>query len=141
MPVLYLGYKTTGRGNTQKYKEFTKEDLLSIFKDARCVSIDTTFANRYFWWIKDNFSYAKTMTLNEGEFSMYIDGVSQQAYKSSYNLEKPYNMKYVPYDERDKNPMYSIKEAFAKIRKDGGFKTYDEINDHYYSDAKHYWEE
>ena len=48
------------------------------------------------------------MTLNEGEFSMYIDGVSQQAYKSSYNLEKPYNMKYVPYDERDKNPMYSI---------------------------------
>ena len=141
MPVLYLGYKPIGRGETQKYKEFTKEDLLSIFKDARCVSIDTTFANRYFWWIKDNFSYAKTMTLNEGEFSMYIDGVSQQAYKSSYNLEKPYNMKFVPYDERENNPMYSIKEAFAEIRKDGGFKTYDEINDHYYSDAKHYWEE
>ena len=141
MPVLYLGYKPIGRGETQKYKEFTKEDLLSIFKDTRCVSIDTTFANRYFWWIKDNFSYAKTMTLNEGEFSMYIDGVSQQAYKSSYNLDKPYNMKCVPYDERENNPMYSIKEAFTEIRKDGGFKTYDEINDHYYSDAKHYWEE
>lgn len=141
MPVLYLGYKKTGRGKTQKYQEFTNEDLISIFKDARCVSIDTTFANRYFWWIKDNFSYAKTMTLNEGEFSMYIDGVSQQAYKSSYNLEKPYNMKFVPYDERENNPMYNIKEAFAEIRKDGGFKTYDEINDHYYSDAKHYWEE
>ena len=141
MPVLYLGYKTTGRGKTQKYQEFTKEDLLSIFKDSRCVSIDTTFANRYFWWIKDNFSYAKTMTLNEGEFSMYIDGVSQQAYKSSYNLDKPYNMKFVHYYERKNNPMYNIKEAFAAIRKDGGFKTYDEINDHYYSDAKHYWEE
>ena len=50
-------------------------------------------------------------------------------------------MKYVPYDEREKNPMYNIKEAFAAIRKDGGFKTYDEINDHYYSDAKHYWED
>ena len=50
-------------------------------------------------------------------------------------------MKFVPYDVRGKNPMYSIKEAFAAIRKDGGFKTYDEINDHYYSDAKHYWEE
>ena len=141
MPVLYLGYKTTGRGKTQKYQEFTKEDLLSIFKDSRCVSIDTTFANRYFWWIKDNFSYAKTMTLNEGEFSMYIDGVSQQAYKSSYNLDKPYNMKFVPYYERKNNPMYNIKEAFAAIRKDGGFKTYDEINDHYYSDSKHYFEE
>ena len=141
IPILYLGYKPIGRGKDQKYNVFTEDDLLTIFKDIHCISVDTTFANRYFWWIKDNFSYAKTITLNEGEFSMYIDGVSEKAYKSSYNLDKPYNMKFVPYDERKKNvKIYNLKEAFAAIRKDGGFKTYDELNDHYYKDAKHYWQ-
>jgi hypothetical protein len=74
----------------------------------------------------------------EGEFSMYIDGVVKKAYKSSYQLDKPYNLDYRN-DENKKS--FRVKEAFARIRKDNGLMMYDELGDHYYSKAKHYWEE
>lgn len=137
--VLFLGYKTNGRGSSQEYKNFTNDELYTLFKDLYSVSVDTTFSNRYFDWIKNNFSYKYTLTLNEGEYSMYIDAVDQKAYKSSYQLDKPYNMKYVSYKDRETNPVYNIKEAFTNIRKDGGFTLYDDVKKHYYSDSKHYW--
>ena len=74
----------------------------------------------------------------EGEYSMYIDGVEEKAYKSSYNLEKPYNM-HVEYPKKEKT--YGVKDAFSEIRKDNGLKSYEEVAEHYYTDAKHYWEE
>lgn len=131
IPVLFLGYKTNGRGGSQEYKTFTKSDLDSLFKGNYYVSIDTTFANRYFWWIKDNFSYKNSITMNEGEFSMYIDGVTENAYKSSYQLDKPYNMT-VDWETQKENPYYSVKEAFALIRRDGGFKAYEDVAKHYF---------
>jgi hypothetical protein len=75
--------------------------------------------------------------MNEGEYSMYIDAVEEKAYKSSYQLDKPYNMHH---EYLKKEEYYNVKDAFANIRKDSGFKTYDEIEKHYWSDAKHYWE-
>ena len=139
--VLFLGYKTTGRGASQEVKEFTKNDLDSIFSEYNSsISIDTTFANRYMWYIKDNFSTRHTITLNEGEYSMYIDGVTENAYKSSYQLDKPYNM-HVDWKARDEHKYYNVKEAFTEIRRDGGFTIYDDVVKHYWSDAKHYWEE
>ena len=36
---------------------------------------------------------------------------------------------------------YGVKDAFSEIRKDNGLKSYEEVAEHYYSDAKHYWEE
>lgn len=137
---LFLGYKENGRGSTQKHTEFTKEDLESLFDEYRYISIDTTFANRYFWWIKDNFSFKNTITTMEGEYSMYIDGVTQNAYKSSYQTDKPYNM-HVNYNKREDIPFYNIKESFANIRRDNGLKSFDEVEHHYYDDSKHYWEE
>ena len=131
IPSLYLGYKTNGRGASQNYKCFTEKDLNDLFKKFHFVSIDTTFSNRYFWWIKNNFSYKKTITMNEGEFSMYIDGVTENAYKSSYQLDKPYNM-HVDYGNYSKK-CYSLKDAFSNIRKDSGFHTYE-------SSVKHYWD-
>ena len=139
---LFLGYKTNGRGANVDVKEFTKDDLDRLFDESSSyVSIDTTFANRYFWYIKDKFAYEKSITLNEGEFSMYIDGVEENAYKSSYQTEKPYNMR-VKCDENGNRPeYYDLKEAFTEIRRDGGFKVYEAVKRHYYDDAKHYWEE
>lgn len=131
VPKLYLGYKTNGRGASQEYTEFKDKDLEKIFENSYSISIDTTFANRYFWWIKDNFSFKHTITMNEGEFSMYIDGVTENAYKSSYQLDKPYNM-HQDWKTREEKPYYNVKEAFALIRKDGGFTIYDEVEKHYW---------
>jgi MoaA/NifB/PqqE/SkfB family radical SAM enzyme len=141
IPVLFLGYKSTGRGITQNVKEFNKTDLDNIFSEYNSsISVDTTFANRYMWYIKDHFSTKHTITLNEGEYSMYIDGVGENAYKSSYQLDKPYNM-HVDWKARDEHKYYNVKEAFTEIRRDGGFTIYDDVVKHYWSDAKHYWEE
>ena len=138
---LYLGYKTNGRGANVEVKDFTREELDDLF-DKAYAHIDTTFANRYWWYIKDNFSTGQTITLNEGEFSMYVDGVEEKAYKSSYQLDKPYNMDYSQQDENgERKKWYGLIEAFTEIRRDGGFKVYDEVKHHYYDDAKHYWEE
>lgn len=131
VPILMLGYKENGRGADCTWKKFTDEELNSLFKDRYSVSIDTTFANRYFDWIDRNFSYRHTITLNEGEYSMYIDAVNEKAYKSSYQLDKPYNMR-VDWSKRDTNPWYSVKEAFREIRKDGGFVVFN-------NDERHYW--
>ena len=138
---LYLGYKTNGRGSNVEVKEFTRDELDDLF-DKAYAHIDTTFANRYWWYIKDNFSTGQTITLNEGEFSMYVDGVEEKAYKSSYQLDKPYNMDYDQLDENGEHKKwYGLIEAFTEIRRDGGFKVYNEVKHHYYDDAKHYWEE
>ena len=56
---------------------------------------------------------------------MYIDAVEGFAYKSSYQLDKPYDIKYGGYEEHGKTWFTPI-EAFANIRRDNGFKVYDE---------------
>jgi len=136
IPMLFLGYKQTGRAK-DPVKRFTENDLDDLFDGYRTISVDTTFTNTYIDYIKTHFSYKYSITNMEGEFSMYIDGVEENAYKSSYNLDKPYNMS-VNYKSDEK--WYNVKDAFALIRKDNGLKTYRELDDHYYSNAKHYWE-
>ena len=134
-PYLFLGYKTNGRGATQKYEELDKEALDMLFSGYSSTSIDTTFANRYFWYIKDNFSFKHTITRNEGEYSMYIDGVTETAYKSSYQLDTPYSL-HIDYSHPSDTPSYHVEEAFAQIRKDNGFKTYKDIQKHYYDEQQ-----
>ena len=121
---LFLGYKTNGRGKTQEYKTFTNDELTKLFGEDLLVSIDTTFANTYKDWLEKNFETDKTITLNEGEYSMYIDAVEEKAYKSSYQLDKPYNLKY----GRGEEKTYSVEQAFKNIRKDNGFEIYGDKN-------------
>lgn len=129
--VLMLGYKTNGRGATQEYHTFTDDELTEMCSSKASLSCDTTFANRYKGWLNKNYSCAATVTWNEGEYSMYIDGVTGYAYKSSYQLDKPYLVKYVP-SKYDKT--MSIKETFSSIRRDGGFPVWKDVE-------KHYWNE
>lgn len=113
---LFLGYKTNGRGATQKYFNFTDKDLTELFVyGGHCIGIDTTFANRHKKWLDENFETEATVTLHEGEYSMYIDGVTDTAYKSSYQLDKPYPLKD-----------YSVLTAFKNIREDNGLNTLEE---------------
>ena len=117
---LMLGYKTNGRANQEIPFIFNDDDLYQIFKKSQnLIGIDTSFANRYNHWLKNNFKVDKTITYNEGEYSIYIDGVTGNAYKSSYQLDKPYNLSYNNHEK-----WYSVIEAFNNIRKDNGFENY-----------------
>lgn len=126
--ILCLGYKTNGRGGNYPYKELTDKELNKIFQNRYSINIDTTFANRYIDWLKDNYETENTLTLLEGEYSMYIDAVKMLAYKSSYMLDKPYNVAPYHADEfRDrKMKRLSIIEAFGRIREDNGLEVYKE---------------
>ena len=127
--VLFLGYKTNGRGASQKYHTFSNKDLTTI-TEHRYVSVDTTFANRYLDFLKANYDIDKTITLNEGEYSMYFDAVTGRIYKSSYSMDKPYKYRWQK-TWGDKNAK-TLKEAFTEIRRDGGFKIYEEECKKYY---------
>lgn len=68
---LFLGYKTNGRGN-KNIKKLNNAELNELFNTFKYVSIDTSFANTYLDYLKDNFYIDKSITLNEGEFSMIL---------------------------------------------------------------------
>ena len=121
--ILLLGYKTNGRGKTQNHSDFTDDELEQIFDGNYSINVDTTFANKYYNWLKDNFETEHTLTLNEGEYSMYIDGVTKKAYKSSYQLDKPYNIEPKEWQNENKT-WFTITQAFNNIRKDNGFEIY-----------------
>lgn len=123
IPFLFLGYKENGRGKLCQHKKLTKDELKEMFDDLGYVSIDTTFANTYYDYLKDNFYIEKSITINEGEFSMYADAVEGVFYKSSYHLDKPYALKCYSGNLKDKViKKYSIREIFASIRSDNNLK-------------------
>ena len=128
IPLLYLGYKENGRGANCEYHRLSENDLDKMFSEQANISVDTLFVKRYGDYIKKNFSTKYCLTENEGEYSMYIDGVTMNAYKSSYDLEKPY---YIGYEDVAWDKRLTVKDAFSRIREDGGFPVYHE---------KHYWD-
>jgi hypothetical protein len=142
---LFLGYKTNGRGAKCEHTVFTDAELNDLFNDIYYrIAIDTSFANSYYDWLDKNFAISKCITLNEGEFSVYVDGVNQVICKSSYQLDNPYRL----YEWSDKtinaNPIKAkaievndIEDAFGCIRRDNGLKVYSEtMDDKYYADAE-----
>ena len=132
--ILFLGYKETGRGTGCDHETFTEEQICKLFEGHYNLHIDTSFAKRYGEFIKKTYSTRFCLTENEGEYSMYVDGLTMNAYKSSYETDKPY---YVGNDlnvkdwSRRRRGM-SVKDAFAAIRADNGFPVFKE---------KHYWDE
>ena len=132
--ILFLGYKNTGRGKGCNHETFTESQICELFKGHYDLHIDTSFAKRYGEFIKKTYSTRFCLTENEGEYSMYVDGLTMNAYKSSYETDKPY---YVGNDlnvkdwSRRRRGM-SVKDAFAAIRTDNGFPVFKE---------KHYWDE
>lgn len=122
--TLFLGYKENNRGASCKHKLLSYDDLCKIFDKTSCISVDTTFANRYKSFIENNFHTYHTITFNEGEYSMYIDAVEMKGYKSSYQLDKPYNLRSLGYENKDVS-WFTVESAFGKIRQDNGFKQYE----------------
>lgn len=133
--VLLLGYKETGRGKKCKHTVFTKDQLRKLIGERHLnLLVDTQFAKTYAEFIDETFDTEYTLTPNEGEYSLYIDGITMNAYKSSYETDKPYFVGDEfdkPWDKRNKE-RYSLKKAFENVRKDCGFEVFT---------AKHYWDE
>lgn len=111
---LFLGYKTNGRANNCKYVKLDEANLNTLIKGKHFVHIDTTFANRYKEWLEKTFETEHTVTYTEGEYSMFIDGVTCKGYKSSYQKDKPYDL----FDDG------GVIGAFNNIRKDNGLEIY-----------------
>lgn len=143
IPSLFLGYKENGRGAKCEHKVFTESELNEIFSDYNMIAIDTSFANTYYDYLDKTFAIRKCITLNEGEYSLYVDGVNEVMYKSSYQLDKPYRLYEYSEKEINKNPfkknaieVRNIKTAFEKIREDNGLPAYNYEDDMYYKDAE-----
>ena len=117
---MFLGFKDIGRGENCSVDKLSKYDLDILFRDRSYIDVDTSFANKYKNYLESKFDCKHTITYLEGEFSMYIDGVNDIAYKSSYDLSKPYDLNIV-------TPL----EAFNQIREDNNLPNYD-----YFENAK-----
>ena len=116
---LFLGYKTNGRGNNCNYDKLEEANLNALINGNHFVHVDTTFANRYKEWLEKTFDTEYTITYTEGEYSMFIDGVTCKGYKSSYQKDKPYDL----FGDG------GVIGAFNNIRKDNDLEIY---KDDYY---------
>lgn len=111
LPILLLGYKTTGRGSNneeidyrkaypEEYKDFVK--MLSGFYGV--ISVDTLFVNKY-KDLLDRISVSRlTYTEEEGKFSCYIDAVNDTIAASSFSEDK------IQLDKYDKSSWISDRE-------------------------------
>lgn len=116
---LFLGYKSIGRGVS-----FTPQKLEGIDKIIeRADSFDTQFINTFKCELRKCKYTRFCTTYLEGEYSMFIDGVSGNAYKSSYQLDKPYYVGLI----NDREKRLTVKEAFANIRRDNNLSVYGDI--------------
>lgn len=115
--VLFLGYKTNGRGylvETEKVKEM-EEIFTFIQSEGINLQCDTKFVKDYFE-VVEKYGSELTYDIKEGEFSMNIDCVEGFYSQSSYNLEF----------KGDITEDFNIEKAFADVRNYGGLKVYGE---------------
>lgn len=113
--VLFLGFKTNGRGHTAnpKHVDNMKEIFEYIIENKLSLQCDTKFVKDYFDIVKE-YGSELTYDIKEGEYSMNIDCVENFYSQSSYNLDFK--------DEIKKD--FNIVEAFQKVRKYGGLTTF-----------------
>ena len=90
--VTLLGLKPIGRAS-EADKKIIPEIVDILFKlQYTSVGVDTKFARDYQPFLEKYKVDPKKYRVEEGEFSMYIDGVKSLAYKSSYELDNPIDM-------------------------------------------------
>lgn len=113
--VLFLGYKTVGRGKliSVERKNEMNEILQFIIDNKLNLQCDTKFVKDYYELVSE-ISSKLTYDIHEGEFSMNIDCVENFCSQSSYNLDLK-----IPINES-----FSIVEAFKQVRKFGGLTPY-----------------
>lgn len=96
VPILLLGYKTNGRGDSYKNKLKTGIDIVEYIKknEGYKISFDTCLVKEYektLPEISDKIYWAS----EEGAFSMYVDLVESTAGISSYHTQYKFNSNYI----------------------------------------------
>ena len=110
--ITMLGYKTTGRGKGRIVSKI--DGLIDHIKKYRMtkVGVDTKIVNDYSKELAESKIDNRLFTTAEGEFSMYIDAVKELAYKSSYELDNPVNIRT---DNRTYRISRNLKDIFNEI--------------------------
>lgn len=113
--VLFLGFKTNGRGYTADPKHISDmpEIMEYIIDNNINLQCDTKFVKDYLEVVK-SVSSPLTYDIKEGEYSMNIDCVENFYSVASYNLD----FKGEITDD------FNIAKAFAEVRKQGGMNIY-----------------
>lgn len=130
--VLFLGLKQSGRAKNIEHKLLTKDELCVMMEAAKYqYNVDTSFINTYDNWFNtqyDNPEYF--LTRHEGEYSMFIDAVTCNAFTSSYKDDGAIDIRH--YDVRYKcEDIRPINEVFAEIRRKNGFKVFEKPEPYY----------
>lgn len=109
--VLFLGFKTNGRGHTAnpKHVDNMKEIFDYIIENKISLQCDTKFVKDYFDIVQE-FGSELTYDIKEGEYSMNIDCVENFYSQSSYNLDFKGAI----------TSDFNIVEAFKEVREYGG---------------------
>jgi organic radical activating enzyme len=109
--ITLLGFKDIGRGENIKYKRH--KNLIKIIKQTRRtkIGIDTKLAKDYEEELKEENISKKLYDTREGVYSMYYDAIEEKAYKSSYELDNPIEVKKNKSGFRE-----GIDEIFKKVR-------------------------
>ena len=116
--VLFLGLKQSGRAKNLEHKLLTDKELYGLQQASRYqFNVDTSFINTYSKWFKNTYLDSENLflTRNEGEYSMFIDAVKNEAYTSSYKDDGGIAIK------RDTE----LDELFGEIRRKNGFKVFE----------------
>lgn len=114
--ILFLGFKNIGRAQDIVPYTFSDEELKELFGIGYCYSVDTSFMNKYKSYIDNNYDNI-TFTGKEGEYSMFIDGVENKAYISSYDLSTPYDISML---------RNNIESIFSNIRESINLESFKE---------------
>ena len=111
--VTILGFKEIGRAQPEQRQLIPEILDIILLTTSTHIGVDTKFASDYKELLDIAKIDRKLYTTEEGEYSMYIDGITGLGYKSSYNLEKsvPVITKGAPRYSR-KNP----REIFEEIK-------------------------
>lgn len=112
--VLFLGYKTNGRGSNSKplHIQNMSEIFNYMIKNKLTLQCDTKLTKDYIDIVKE-FGSELTYDIKEGEYSMNIDCVENFYSQSSYNLEF----------KGDILDDFDIVEAFKEVRRYGNLVT------------------
>ena len=116
---------------------FTEDELHIMIEAAKYqYNVDTSFINTYDNWFNTQYDDPNYfLTRHEGEYSMFIDAVTCNAFTSSYkddgaidirNYYSKYSYADIKYDD-----IKPINEVFAEIRRKNGFKVFERPERYY----------
>ena len=122
--VLFLGLKQSGRAKNIEHKLLTADELNSLIVASKySYNVDTSFINTYNSWFDETYEDPDYfLTRHEGEYSMFIDAITLNAFTSSYKDDGAINI----IDTLDRyRYIKPIDEVFGEIRRKNGFKVFE----------------